>query len=130
MTILSFGQVHGVHAGIVSSVVRTGEPLSKTRKTKKDMKTKYSIIMIVASLALATPAISQANDIGRCGQPRGTCGNECDGQGFMNQGRGNGQAQGKGFRRGQRDGNGKGVGQQERQRKRDGSGPGRNKQGV
>jgi len=95
------------------------------------MKTKHTIILIAASLAFAAPAYSQAADTGRCGQPRGTCGNVCDGSGFMNQGRGQGngqgQGQGQGLRRGNRDGNGNGNGDQQRQRRRDGSGPGCNK---
>jgi hypothetical protein len=92
------------------------------------MKTKYTMILIAASLAFATPAFSQGGDTGRCGQPRGTCGNECDGSGCLNQGRGNGngqgQGQGQGFRRGKKDGSCEGEGQQDRERRRDGSGNG------
>jgi len=90
------------------------------------MKTTYWMT-IAASLALALPAFSQSEDVGRCGQPRGTCGNECNGEGYLNQQRGKGNGKGQGYRRGPRDGSGNGAGKQERQRKRDGSGPGRNR---
>lgn len=43
-------------------------------------------------------SLAQNGDIGRCAQPRGTYGNECDGSGFLNQGRGQGQGQGQGMR--------------------------------
>ncbi len=102
------------------------------------MKTK-SIITIVAGLLVSAGfAFAETTNTGRCGQERGTCGNECDGSGFMNQGRGQGNGSGQGFRRGQRDGNGEGRGlrrgnrdgsgrgDQQRQRRRDGSGPGCN----
>jgi len=93
-------------------------------KPKTTMKTK-TIIILLAS-ALATMGIASA-ETGRCGQPRGTCNNECDGSGFYAQGRGNGgggNGGGGGYRRGPKDGTGKGEGRQDRQRKRDGSGPG------
>jgi len=90
------------------------------------MKTK-SIITIVAGLLISGGfAFAQAAETGRCGQPRGTCGNECTGEGFMNQG-GKGNGNGQGLRRGPRDGNGNGNGEQKRDRKRDGSGEGCNK---
>lgn len=86
------------------------------------MKT-ISIITIIASLIVSAGfALAQAADTGRCGQPRGTCGNECTGEGFFNQGRS--QGNGQGLRRGPRDGSGKGTG--EREGRRDGSGPGCN----
>lgn len=88
------------------------------------MKTKSILTVASALLVTAGFAFAQATDIGRCGQPRGTCGNECDGQGFMNKGRGQGNGNGGGMRRGPRDGSGKGAGEQKRDRKRDGSGPG------
>lgn len=85
-----------------------------------------SIITLVAGLLVSTGfAFAQAGDTGRCGQERGTCGNECTGDGFTNQGRGQGNGNGQGLRRGNRDGSGKGD--QQRQRRRDGSGPGCNK---
>lgn len=88
------------------------------------MKTK-SITAILATL-LVTGGITfaQTGGIGRCGQPRGTCGNQCDGSGFFNQGRGQGNGQGQGMRRGKRDGSGNGNGEQRRDRKRDGTGSG------
>jgi len=90
------------------------------------MKTKSIIITIITGLLVTGGfAFAQAADTGRCGLPRGTCGNECTGEGFMNQGKGNGN--GQGLRRGPRDGSGKGAGEQRRDRKRDGSGPGCNK---
>lgn len=88
------------------------------------MKIKSMLTLAAVMLFTAGFAAAQAGDVGRCGQPRGTCGNECDGSGFMNQGRGNGKGEGQGFRRGPRDGKGKGAG--DRQRRRDGSGPGCN----
>lgn len=90
------------------------------------MKTKSILTLATLLLCTASFATAQAtvNKTGRCGQTRGTCGNECDGSGFMNQGRGNGNGQGQGLRRGQRDS--KGNGDQQRQRRRDGSGPGCN----
>lgn len=90
------------------------------------MKTKTILTLITGLLASAGFAFAQAADTGRCGQERGTCGNECTGDGFMNQGRGqgNGNGEGRGLRRGNRDGSGKGD--QKRQRRRDGSGPGCN----
>jgi hypothetical protein len=95
------------------------------------MKTKSIITLATVMLCTAGFTFAQAVDTntGRCGQPRGTCGNECDGSGFMNQGRGNGNGQGngQGLRRGKRDGNGDGAGEQKRDRRRDGSGPGCNK---
>jgi hypothetical protein len=88
------------------------------------MKTK-SIITILATLAVTAGfTFAQSGDVGRCGQPRGTCGNECDGSGYLNQGGGKGNGQGQGMRRGKRDGTGNGSGEQNRDRKRDGSGPG------
>ena len=93
------------------------------------MKTK-SIITILATLTVTAGfTFAQNGDIGRCGQPRGTCGNECDGSGFLNPGGGKGNGNGQGMRRGKRDGSGNGSGEQKRDRKRDGSGPGC-KQGV
>lgn len=86
------------------------------------MKTKSILILAAGLLVSAGLTFAQAPDTGRCGQPRGTCGNECDGQGFMNQGKGKGG--GNGARQGPRDGSGKGAGQQKRDRKRDGSGTG------
>ena len=86
------------------------------------MKTK-SIITIVAGLLLSGGfAFAQTADTGRCGQERGSCGNECTGEGYMNQG--NGKGNGGGARRGARDGSGKGAGEQQRQRRRDGTGDG------
>lgn len=93
------------------------------------MKTK-SITAILAALAVtAGSTFAQSGDIGRCGQPRGTCGTcdrECDGSGYLNQGRGkgNGNGQGQGLRKGKRDGSGNGNGEQKRDRKRDGTGTG------
>ncbi len=86
------------------------------------MKTKSILILATGLLLSAGLTFAQAPGTGRCGQPRGTCGNECDGQGFMNKGKGGGN--GGGARQGPRDGSGKGAGQQKRDRKRDGSGPG------
>ena len=84
------------------------------------MKTK-TIITLVAGLLLSGGfAFAQTADTGPCGQERGSSGNECTGEGYMNQGNGNGH--GGGARRGARDGSGKGAGEQQRQRKRDGSG--------
>lgn len=91
------------------------------------MKIKSILTLATTLFCTAAFASAQATDTGRCGKPRGTCGNECDGSGFMNQGKGNGNGQGQGFRRGPRDGSGKGAGDQRRDRKRDGSGPGCNK---
>ena len=90
------------------------------------MKIKTIITLATGLLVSAGFAFAQAADTGRCGQERGTCGNECTGDGFMNQGRGqgNGNGEGRGLRRGNRDGSGKGD--QQRQRRRDGSGPGCN----
>ena len=88
------------------------------------MNTKSIITILAGLLVTAGFAFAQAADTGRCGQERGTCGNECTGEGFLNQGRGQGNGNGKGLRRGARDGSGKGAGDQERQRRRDGSGPG------
>ena len=92
------------------------------------MKTKSILTLAAALLCTAGFAAAQAADpgVGRCGKPRGTCGNECDGSGFMNRGQGNGKGQGQGLRRGQRDGKGNGAGNGQRQRRRDGSGPGCN----
>lgn len=91
------------------------------------MKTR-SITAILAALAItAGPTLAQSGDIGRCGQPRGTCGTcdrECDGSGYLNQGRGKGNGNGQGLRRGKRDGTGNGGGEQKRDRKRDGTGSG------
>jgi len=107
-----------------------GRAIPSPQNTKKqkdnDMKTKSILTVIAGLIVSAGFAFAQAADTGRCGQPRGTCGNECDGTGFMNQGRGNGNGngQGQGLRRGPRDGNGKGAG--DRQRRRDGTGPGCN----
>ena len=104
------------------------------------MKTKSILITITGLLVAAGFASAQAVDLGPCGQERGTCGNECTGDGFLNQGRGQGNGQGKGARSGPQDGSGKGVrrGQEEgpgkglgrgqgkgqRSGPRDGSGPG------
>jgi hypothetical protein len=91
------------------------------------MKTR-SITAILAALAItAGPTFAQSGDIGRCGQPRGNCGTcdrECDGSGYLNQGRGKGNGNGQGLRRGKRDGTGNGGGEQKRDRKRDGTGSG------
>jgi hypothetical protein len=87
------------------------------------MKTKSILTIVSVLLASGGFAFAQASDVGRCGQPRGTCGNECSGEGFMNQGGGKGK--GQGMRRGPRDGSG--SGEQKRDRKRDGSGVGRGK---
>lgn len=87
------------------------------------MKTKSILILATGLLLSAGFAFAQPPGTGRCGQPRGTCGNECNGQGFMNKGKGGGN--GGGARQGPRDGSGKGAGQQKRDRKRDGTGPGR-----
>lgn len=88
------------------------------------MKIKSILTIATALLCTAGFAVAQTTDTGRCGKPRGTCGNECDGTGYMKQGRGQGNGQGQGFRRGQRDGKGNGAGDQQRQRRRDGSGDG------
>jgi hypothetical protein len=88
------------------------------------MKAKSITTILAALLMTGGYAISQNADAGRQGQAR-----ECDGSGFLNQGRGQGNGQGQGMRRGNRDGNGNGNGEQKRDRKRDGSGPGC-KQGV
>lgn len=86
------------------------------------MKTKSITTILTALLITGGFTFAQSGDIGRCGQPRGTCGNECDGSGYLNQG--GGQGNGQGMRRGKRDGSGNGNGEQKRDRKRDGSGPG------
>ena len=86
------------------------------------MKIKSITAILAALLVTGGFTLAQNGDIGRCGQPRGTCGNECDGSGFLNQGGGKGNGQGQGMRRGNRDGNGNG--EQKRDRKRDGSGAG------
>ena len=86
------------------------------------MKTKSILILATGLLVSTGLTFAQAPGSGRSGQPRGTCGNVCDGQGFMNKGKGGGN--GGGARQGRRDGSGKGAGQQKRDRKRDGSGPG------
>ena len=90
------------------------------------MKTKSITTILAIALLTGGSALAQNGNIGRCGQPRGTCGNECDGSGYFNQGRGQGrgQGQGQGMRRGKRDGTGNGNGEQRRDRRRDGSGPG------
>jgi len=81
------------------------------------MKTK-SILSIAACLLVTSGfALAQCPEVGRCGQPRGTCDNVCNGQG-------GGGGQGGGARRGNGDGNGNGNGEQKRERKRDGSGEG------
>ena len=93
------------------------------------MKTKSILTLAAGLLVSAGFTLAQTPDTGRCGQPRGSCGNECNGQGWMNQaGRGNGG----GARQGPRDGKGNknGTGQQKRDRKRDGSGPGCQRQGT
>jgi len=86
------------------------------------MKTKSILTLATVLLCSAGFAFAQAadTDTRRCGQPRGTCGNECDGSGFMKEGQGQAKGQGQGLRRGKRDGTGNG------QRRRDGSGPGCN----
>lgn len=86
------------------------------------MKTKTITTILTALLVTGGFTLAQTGEIGPCGQPRGTCGNECDGSGFLNQGRG--QGNGQGMRHGKRDGSGNGNGEQKRDRKRDGSGPG------
>jgi hypothetical protein len=86
------------------------------------MKTKSILILITGLLVSTGFTLAQTPGTGRCGQPRGTCGNPCNGQGFMNKGKGGGN--GGGARQGPRDGSGKGAGQQKRDRKRDGTGPG------
>ena len=84
-----------------------------------------SITTLLAALAVTTAStFAQSGGIGRCGQPRGTCGNPCDGSGYLNQGRGQGNGNGQGMRRGKRDGTGNGGGEQKRDRKRDGTGTG------
>jgi hypothetical protein len=99
-----------------------GDSVPQKHKIDNDMKIKSILILAAGMLVTASFAAARPAQTGRCGQPRGTCGNECDGSGFMNQGRGNGngQGQGQGFRRGPRDGSGNGGG--DRQRRRDGSG--------
>jgi hypothetical protein len=107
-------------------------PSPRKHKIDNDMKIKSILILAAGMLVTAGFAAARPAQTGRCGQPRGTCGNECDGSGFMNQGRGNGngngngQGRGQGFRRGPRDGsgNGNGNGQGLRRGPRDGSGQG------
>ena len=126
MTNLSCIQMHEVHVVGVSSIGRTGDPDFETKHTthrkNENMKMKSILTIITGLLVSSGFAFAQAADTGRCGLPRGTCGNECDGSGFMNQDRGKGN--GQGLRRGNRDGSGRGD--QQRQRRRDGSGPGCN----
>lgn len=86
------------------------------------MKTKSIITLAVALLASGGLTLAQTTETGRCGQPRGTCGNECDGSGYQNKGGGKGNGQGLG--RGKRDGTGEGKREQKRERRRDGSGDG------
>jgi hypothetical protein len=99
--------------------------LHQTEKPKNNIMKTKSIIAIIAALAVTAGfTFAQSGDIGRCGQPRGTCGNQCDGSGYLNQGRGQGNGNGQGMRRGNRDGSGSGSGVQKRDRKRDGTGTG------
>lgn len=120
--------MHEVHVVGVSSIGRTGDPDFETKHTThrktENMKMKSILTIITGLLVSSGFAFAQAADTGRCGQERGTCGNECDGSGFMNQNRGQGKGNGQGLRRGNRDGSGRGD--QQRQRRRDGSGPGCN----
>lgn len=88
------------------------------------MKTKSITTILATLLVTGGFTFAQNGGIGRCDQPRGTCGNQCDGSGYLNQGRGQGNGNGQGMRRGKRDGSGNGGGEQKRDRKRDGTGTG------
>jgi hypothetical protein len=122
MTNLSSKPPAAVHVHRVLSFARDGRfrPCDQTKKENTDMKLTTILTFATALFCTAGLAVAQTTNTGRCGMPRGTCGNQCDGSGYMNQGRGNGN--GQGLRGGPRDGKGRGAG--DRQRRRDGSGPG------
>ena len=119
MTNLSCGMRAQVHGGDVSSSEGRAFPsFEKPRKQKeKNMKAKMIITLLAGLFVTAGMTMAQSPGTGACGQ-------ECDGTGYSNQGRGQGKGNGQGLRKGPRDGSGNGNGEQKRERRRDGSGDG------